>query len=566
MAFYQAIGKAQTPALCQFCGESPDIKWKCINCELFLCQVCCSKIHSKIKASMEHEIINLKDFEMEDFVTSIRKVDLENTVCTIHGKQKCFVFCKDCSQPACSKCLKETHKLHDYEALDEVYNDIICEMKKVMKEIQSKLQVFRNEKEKLQKILLDEDNNFQETRNIILQTEIKMKDDISKHTKDLLQELETKWKPSENLIKKELSAMKKSEEELETRKRNLSRTLQSHQVADIFSTNKTLDKSLPKCSVQKFKLNKTKFIPTNMTVNKGSQTIGNLYTVPDLKVIDTYESDVDNVTNILFCNDNTAFIGQYYSGKVQKVKFLNHNIEVEKEIQITVNDMAKTLGGEILLSCQDMNLKLYTKDGHLKKFKTFSPLKTLCVHMTKENKIIVGLSESDPVSLPASKDSTRKLLIMNQDGDLQHSIEHDKDNERLLNYPCRIETLNNKIIVIDVINRKCKGQVKMLDNGGQLHWTYNGCKSLNYAQFQFYPRDVAITSNDMILVSDCTNHAMHILNPAGEIVVCKDLASLGIELPLSLHIDKKVLWIGCNTLRRDKRKKAKINCVKLTLT
>ncbi|XP_052091933.1 E3 ubiquitin-protein ligase TRIM33-like [Mytilus californianus] len=361
MAFSQSIGKAQTPAVCQFCEESQDIKWKCINCELFLCQLCCSKIHSKIKASMEHEIINLKDFEKEDFATSVRKVDLENMVCTIHDKQKCYIFCKDCSEPSCSKCLMETHKLHDYKAIDEEYKEIISKMKELIKQFEANLKFFGNEKEQLQKMLSDGDNNFQETRNLILQTEKEMKEVISKHAKDLLKELEAKWKPSKNIIKRELSAITKNEEEMETRRNNLYKALQSHQAIDIFSTSKTLDRSIPHNSVKKIKTNKTKFIPTNMEVKKESQSVlGDIYTIPTFEVINTYHSDVENVTNFIFCSDKTAFIGSLRSKKIQKIKFETNNIQVERGIQIEVNDMASINDDEILVVTGKSDLKLYT--------------------------------------------------------------------------------------------------------------------------------------------------------------------------------------------------------------
>ncbi|VDI06354.1 Hypothetical predicted protein [Mytilus galloprovincialis] len=82
---------------------------------------------------------------------------------------------------------------------------------------------------------------------------------------------------------------------------------------------------------------------------------------------------------------------------------------------------------------------------------------------------------------------------------------------------------------------------------------------------KFYPRNVAITSTDMILVTDSLNHAIHILNPAGKVIVYKDVRSLGKELPWSLSFDNSdVLWIGCNTIIGDETKKAKIHCVKLT--
>ncbi|XP_071181482.1 tripartite motif-containing protein 54-like [Mytilus edulis] len=397
MAFSQSTGKAQTPALCQFCEESPEIKWKCINCELFLCNLCCSKIHSKSKASMKHEIINLKDIDIENFAKSMRKVDLQNLICTVHSNQKCIIYCKDCNEPVCSKCLTETHKMHDYKDLDEVYNNSICEMNELIGKLETNLKFITNERGKLENKLAVGDNNFQETRNLILQTEKDMKEAISKHASNLLQDLDAKWKLSENRIKVELSALKQNGDDLEIRKNNLYQSLQTHQVTDIFSTTQTLDKSVPNYSAKEFKQSETKFNPNTRQLKMGSTILGNLYSVPDFEVIKKYQSNKTSVNHILFCNDSTAFIGtrSNASHKLQKVKFENDNMKVERDIEIIiVNDMEKTHDGELLVSSGESDLKLYTKDGTFKTFMTFTPLKTLGIHLTKNNMIIVGLADS----------------------------------------------------------------------------------------------------------------------------------------------------------------------------
>ncbi|XP_063426672.1 uncharacterized protein LOC134710297 [Mytilus trossulus] len=553
MAFSLSDGKTQTPTLCQFCEESPEIKWKCINCELFLCQLCSTKIHSKSKASKEHEIIRYKSIETEDAAPSIDKVYLESMVCTMHCQQKCFVYCKDCSQPACSKCLSDTHKLHDYKPLDEAYNEIISEKEKLINKLKSNLHFLRNAKGKLNKILSDGNNNLKETREAVKQTEKEMKESITKYVADLLQELETKSKSSENIIKAELSTMKKNEDNLEDRISNLNQSKQYHQLADILSP-------LTKYPVKKMKHNEVKFIPSNMQEKLGRQSVlGDLYTIPDLELIDSYQSVIQNVTNILFYSDNCAFVGSYSSQKLQKIIFGNHRIKVQREIKIKVYDMAKTRDGEILVSSEESEIKLHTKDGQLKTFKSFSPLKTLGIHITKDHKIIIGLTES--LKIPATKDSIRTLVIMNQDCYIQTTIEF----ESLLTYPYRIQSFNDKILVVDIINTEWEGRVVMLDERGKLYWTYNGYNSINSDQEHFYPDDIAITSSDTILVSDCENHTIHVLNADGKLIVCKDVKCLGIELPLGLCIDKnQVLWIGCNTYVKEKFSKAKINCVKLT--
>ncbi|XP_063431640.1 E3 ubiquitin-protein ligase TRIM71-like [Mytilus trossulus] len=553
---------AQTPAVCQFCEESPEIKWKCINCELFLCQLCSSKIHSKSKASMEHEIINLKYFEAEDLATSVRKVNLENMLCSKHGKQKCFLYCNECRVPACSKCLMEPHKLHDFKPIDEVYNDIVSEMKDLIIKFESHLKLLRKEKDMQEKILSEGEINFKETRDIILQTEKEMKETISKHAKDILLELEAKWKPNENLMKTELSSMTKDEVETETRKNNLNQILQSHRVADIFSTSKIFDRSLPKFSTTTKKTNEAKFIPGNMHVKLGSQMFGDLYSVPDFEVKHTYQLDDTDLPNtFLFCEDNTAFMGSYSGLTLQKVTFKNRKIKVEREVKIAVFDMAWTKDGEILISSAESDLHLYTKDNKLKTFKSFSPWRTLGVNVTKDNKILVSLVES---FFPKPTEDKR-LVIMNQDGDIQHTIDYDKDNQRMFTYPGRIKALKDKIVVLDLMNKNSEGRVMMIDYGGLLHWTYNGYNNSNSSQAKFYPSDCAITSADKILVCDLDNHLIHVLNSAGKIIVCKNVKTLELELPFCLSIDNNdLLWIGCLALKDGKKQNAKISCIKLT--
>ncbi|VDI80737.1 Hypothetical predicted protein [Mytilus galloprovincialis] len=289
---------------------------------------------------------------------------------------------------------------------------------------------------------------------------------------------------------------------------------------------------------------------------------GGLYTVPDFELIDTYQGDVENVPCILLSSDNAAYIGSYYNKKLLKMKIENHYIKLEKEVLTATFDMSWTVDGEILVSCGENGLKFYTTYVQLKSFQSFSPLKTLGVHVTGDNKIILGLTESS--GLPVTKNSIRRIVVMALDGKIQHTIEYDRENKRLLSYPYRINTLNDKVVVVDLINKEHKGRVVMLDYKGQLHWTYNGCNSINSDKVKFHPRDLAITSTDMILVSDSLNHAIHVLNPDGEVIAYNDVKSVGIESPWSLSIDKKdVLWIGCNAWESDKNKKGKIHCAKL---
>jgi hypothetical protein len=46
------------PLMCQLCEESNQIKWKCLQCNFFLCTKC-KNMHKKVKYSDEHNIVDM---------------------------------------------------------------------------------------------------------------------------------------------------------------------------------------------------------------------------------------------------------------------------------------------------------------------------------------------------------------------------------------------------------------------------------------------------------------------------------------------------------------------------
>ncbi|VDI63346.1 Hypothetical predicted protein [Mytilus galloprovincialis] len=51
----------QSPILCQLCEREPKISWKCLECDLLMCNACKNNIHPKIKTAGEHMILDFKD-------------------------------------------------------------------------------------------------------------------------------------------------------------------------------------------------------------------------------------------------------------------------------------------------------------------------------------------------------------------------------------------------------------------------------------------------------------------------------------------------------------------------
>ncbi|VDI63861.1 Hypothetical predicted protein [Mytilus galloprovincialis] len=61
MALSKSIQKAQIPLPCELCEIETKIQWKCIDCNLLLCDKCKNKVHSKFKKAKDHKIITIKE-------------------------------------------------------------------------------------------------------------------------------------------------------------------------------------------------------------------------------------------------------------------------------------------------------------------------------------------------------------------------------------------------------------------------------------------------------------------------------------------------------------------------
>lgn len=102
-------------------------------------------------------------------------------------------------------------------------------------------------------------------------------------------------------------------------------------------------------------------------------------------------------------------------------------------------------------------------------------------------------------------DVTRKIVVVDEDGNIHHSYEYDRNNQRLFTRPHRITTYKNCMVIIDL--QKFGGRVILLHPGGYIVWDYIGCDYPYFEEIEFDPRDLSVSSADIILISDY-NHAI----------------------------------------------------------
>ncbi|CAC5395003.1 unnamed protein product [Mytilus coruscus] len=548
MAFSLPVYIAQTPASCQFCEVSSDIQWKCINCNLFLCRLCTSKIHSKIKSIDEHEIISLKEIGTDDAANSHRKINLQTIPCAVHEDQICCVYCRHCQQPVCSRCLTQTHQHHKYRELKDVYKEKYSDIRELYQTVEIGIPSFLDEESMLQDMLSLGEREFEENKAKIIQQKEYLKEVVTKHSERLLKNLEEQWWKNKYAISKKLDITTQGKDKLVSERDHLEEVLQSHQSLDILNATIDSEKCLPEIESTSVNLQHIKFIPRALPEQDIIKKIlGSICNVPYLQLAHTYQTNLERVEKVIICDTNTTYIGGV-KDKLQKVKFHEDNLMVEYEVNLSVYDMVPFKNGNILISSEENDLKLVSTDGKVSSFKNFSPLKTLCVHVSDQNLIYLGLvgpQNSTTVDV-------RKVVVLDVDGDIHHNYEYDRNNKRLFTRPHRITTYKNCMVIIDL--EKFGGRVIFLHPGGYIVWDYIGCGYPDFEEImiEFDPRDLSVSSADIILISDY-NHAIHFLNLDGQVIsVCDISKEFGIEFPFCTYIDKKeTLWVSGQNLENE---------------
>lgn len=98
-----------------------------------------------------------------------------------------------------------------------------------------------------------------------------------------------------------------------------------------------------------------------------------------------------------------------------------------------------------------------------------------------------------------------------------------------------------------------------LDKFGQFKWQYTTGDNQKSFSVKFYPADISVTTDGLILISDRDNNCIHVLNQTRGLVYCYQISTLGLELPYSLAIDVSgFIWVGCAKWAGDNTKRGKI--------
>ncbi|XP_071146000.1 uncharacterized protein [Mytilus edulis] len=324
----------------------------------------------------------------------------------------------------------------------------------------------------------------------------------------------------------------------------------------------------------KFKLSETHTIisikdvgktESNLSTHLGSLNISQ----PVISaLLSTYTSKFSSFGKIQWSSNDTLYCSYYTKENGYKffvIRFLKESIKVLQELDIECTDFALGSKDEIYYGqFQSSELKVSLTDGVTNTVLSTSPMVILCIHINKDNEIILGLREQGS-PFPVTEFRTRLIAVFDVNNKRKLSIEYDQTGEKLFSYIWRISTDSyNNIYAIDQFE-KFDGRLVALERSGGVKFTYKGHRSVNTSQTPFTPMGIVITKTNIVIVCDRNNNYLHALNTNGELVGLQSVTDLRIKLPCSLCFDSEgFLLIGCNT-RVNEANDAKIHVAKIAL-
>lgn len=246
--------------------------------------------------------------------------------------------------------------------------------------------------------------------------------------------------------------------------------------------------------------------------------------------------------------------------------------ESRKDSRRYVNILDITHYNEEVILCDDtFQMRRLRNNGTFENISlslTNDKLMFYSIHAANDNDIIVGFTNTQ-------RNSTGFLELR----DINYAskvrrVECDcGSDKKLFTLPKKITTdINGDIFVIDQL--AYSKRVVSIGKWGQSKWTYSGHQSLNRVssaeeeevqvledakrnfnfrfrehedkEGDFFPNDIVTTSSGLVLVSEKTTNAIHVLSKDGQFI-CNCLSDGVIIAPVSICFNKKgQLMIGCS--------------------
>lgn len=565
-SFKRQISKEQAPLKCQLCEKDEKVEWKCNQCGSLICKNCKEVVHPKLKPN--HTVINIK--EVRNIAaegnklgksTSDISVNLTKLKCSEHPSQASYHFCKSCNRFVCAKCVAGDHRNHDFVDIESEYTTRLNRLKVAVSMVESKVTFITKRNDDIKKHLSMQRRKYNDIKDVLSKHEKKLIETIKQKSQEVTNDLEASWNTlmqERNKLESDLKAFCKLHE-------TINEIVEFNDTEKVFyafesilnNCEKTLKSAVSYARDQEVDI--SSFKPGNLSLI--SEFYGKLEYVPmcrdeAFKVVQCIETELDIVKLLVSKYDDSLWVNNTQN-TLQNATVVDESLHIKSEVRTDLGDMAYQGSGKLLLSVKGSSvLKLITpnKPKRLTDSKySVAPMIPLAVHVTHDNRIIVGTAEGEDM-LPVK--GPRQIVVMDTQGRIRQVFEIDKNMKPLFSVPARVtsNSLNN-IAVIDIYTTDMSGRVVVLDQLGNVLNVYTGHPSIGFEYpFKCVFMDLTTSKDDNFLVSENTNHTIHILNYQGDPVSYINTRTLGIQFPYSLSINRNdILYVGCGSVTNESK-------------
>ncbi|XP_052087868.1 uncharacterized protein LOC127724905 [Mytilus californianus] len=534
--------EGQFSVSCSLCEEDTRIEWKCLNCDMLMCDKCKEKIHVKFKFAKDHKVVSIHEVGLH-----AEEIDFSNLSCKSHTRQSCVMFCKSCDCLVCPLCISETHNGHGLVAIGEGYEIKIEKLKTGQMNIRTNIDELQRRKAEMKYVHSNELSKFENTMKKIKDQNVLLKKEVDQHTEKLETELIKKWEDLNLNTEKGQNEVNLLIGSLESKNLKLDDIIQSMDAKKVFVDGSGLVKSIEEAVT--FPCTKFDSIPTFLPEQITAYNIGSLEKVStkdEIKIIKQFDTKISDVYYMAMAAGSVDALWISDQDVLQKVKIEGTSLEIIAQKDITIYGMAITPSKDLLLVCNGSRLmQISDQTGEVTKsrYEVKDLEETSAVHVDSDGTVTVG-AFSGEVVYPAV--GRRVVIVMNRNGKHETTYEYDKQGNHIFTYVKNItRTKNGNTCVVDRLSKDKRGRVVILSEDGDIMNLFNGHPEVNTDKIPFRPFRAVTTPSDNIVVSNENTDILFFLNSSGNLIRWCDMGKIGIFNIYSLCISESGhLYIG----------------------